>query len=117
MSISLNAPAISLDMLDGMLVAGCKNGAIEVMEAKDKAEPRTVMLKHSEGEVWGLTNFTMPDDPTQVRFVSSCDDNRIIAYNATKHKALCEGVVDVPKKGKKSKKKKERKGGASSMSN
>jgi hypothetical protein len=51
-----------------------------------------------------------------LRFVTSCDDNRIIAYNASEHKALCEGVVDIPKKGKK-KKKKEKKGGASSMSN
>lgn len=86
-----------------------------MMDAKDAAIPETVMMTHSEGEVWGLASLTMPDN--SVRFITSCDDNRIIAYNATKRESLCEGIVDVPsKKKKKGKKKKERKGGASSMS-
>jgi hypothetical protein len=50
----MTAPAISIDMRNGLLALGQKNGAIEILEAKAGATTNTVMLKHSEGEVWGL---------------------------------------------------------------
>lgn len=101
-------------MKDGKLACGMKNGMIAIVDAKADAKPNPVMLKHCEGEVWGLVSILMPDN--SIRIITSCDDNRIIAYNATARQHLAEGIVDVPKKGKK-KDKKEKKGGASSMSN
>ena len=79
--IELEAPCISIDMKDGKLACGMKNGMIAIVEAKADAKPNPVMLKHSEGEVWGLVSILMPDN--SIRVVTSCDDNRIIAYNAT----------------------------------
>lgn len=76
-----------------------------------------VMTSHCDGEVWGLALVEL--DNGDMRLLTSCDDNRILAYNPKTKEALAEGTVSVaeakPKK-KKGKKEKPARGGASSMS-
>lgn len=71
------------------------------------------MTSHCDGEVWGLDVITRGKG--DYRILTSCDDNRILAYNPATHEALAEGMVSEPPEGKK-KKEKPIKNGASSMS-
>jgi hypothetical protein len=73
------------------------------------------MKSHYEGEVWGLDVVQKEDG--EVLFMTSGDDNQVIAYSATQKKAICFGeVVQDEVKQKKKKKKVTIRGGASSMS-
>lgn len=70
------------------------------------------MTSHCDGEVWGLDFVEIADG--EFRIITSADDNRVLAYDVKKHKALAEGIVKEVKKKKKDKG--GYKGGASSMS-
>ena len=94
---------------------GLKNGSLMEIEwtADGKAKPNVIMTSHCDGEVWGL-DFVDLDGKGDYRIITSADDNRILAYDPKKHKALAEGKVMEAKKKKKDKG--GYKGGASSMS-
>jgi hypothetical protein len=47
----LEAIPRSVDIFNGRLVTGCRNGSIYII---DNADMYTVMESHSDGEVWGL---------------------------------------------------------------
>jgi WD40 repeat protein len=73
------------------------------------------MTSHCDGEVWGCELCYLDDG--SMRLITSCDDNRLLAYNPTTHKVLCEGRVnECTEKDIKKKNKPGYKGGASSMS-
>ena len=76
-----------------------------------KGKQISVMTSHCDGEVWGLEVITLDDG--SIRILTSADDNRILAYNAKTHQALCEGTIAEPTKKKSLKQKR---GGASTMS-
>lgn len=89
---------------------GLKNGTIMEMEYKGdgSGKPNVVMTSHCDGEVWGLDVVDIADGKGELRMITSGDDNRVLAYDVKKHKALAEGIVQA--------KAKKQKGGASSMS-
>lgn len=110
--MKLDSAAQSIDLFNGNILLGLKNGSIVEMawSADGKAKPKTVMISHCDGETWGLE--VCPTEGGETRLITSGDDNRILAYNPKTFEALCEGQVN----DKKAKKKKGVRGGASSMS-
>lgn len=114
-SIDTDSPPRSIDMLNGIILLGYKNGSIsEVPFTKDgKGAPNVVMTSHCDGESWGLDVINLDDG--SIRAVTTADDNRILSYNVKTHESLAEGEVDKPPK-KKKKAKGGYRGGASSMS-
>jgi WD40 repeat protein len=114
-SIKCDAAPLSVDLFNGQLLLGLKNGSIVEMPytADGKgAPPNVIMTSHCDGEVWGLDMIDI-DGAGDIRILTSADDNRILAYKPKEHMALAEGkVADPPKK----KPKGGYKGGASSMS-
>jgi WD40 repeat protein len=94
---------------------GLKNGSLVEMAwtADGKGTPNVIMTSHCDGEVWGLDFIDLGGG--EYRIITSADDNRILAYDVKKHKALAEGKVMEAAK-KKGKDKDGYKGGASSMS-
>jgi WD40 repeat protein len=113
-SIMVDAPALSVDLFNGQLLLGLKNGSIVEMPytANGSGKPNIVMTSHSDGEVWGLDVVDI-DGKGDLRIITSGDDNRILAYKPREHLALVEGkVAEAAKK----KQKAGYKGGASSMS-
>jgi hypothetical protein len=55
-SVMCDAAPRSLDILNGTILMGLKNGSIVEMDFSqgDKAKPNTVMTSHCDGETWGL---------------------------------------------------------------
>ena len=82
--------------------------------AQGNNKPNVVMTSHCEGEVWGLDVVTISKG--EYRFLTSADDNRVLAYNVVTKQALAEGEVN-PLPTKPKKEKAGFRGGASSMSN
>ena len=72
---------------------GLKNGSLVEMPwtADGKGKPNVIMTSHCDGEVWGLDFVDIGDG--DYRIITSADDNRILAYDVKKHKALAEGTV------------------------
>lgn len=119
-TLAVDSPPRSIDLFNGNVLMGYKNGSLTVMPyTKDgKATPQVIMTSHCDGEVWGLQVVDI-NGKGNLRAITSADDNRVLAYDIKKHKALAEGTVKAPEEGKKKKKKKGKggfKGGASSMS-
>lgn len=117
-TIPVDSPPRSIDLYNGQVLMGLKNGSICVMsysaEAQANARITTVMTSHCDGEVWGITVCQLENGET--RIITSGDDNRLLAYNPSTWKVLCEGKVSDPPAKKPSKEKGGYKGGASSMS-
>ena len=67
---------------------GLKNGSLVEMawSADGKATPNVIMTSHCDGEVWGLDVVDIGGG--ELRIITSADDNRILAYDVKKHKAL-----------------------------
>ena len=82
-SIVTDSPPRSIDLFNGKLLMGYKNGSISELDyAKAvKANPRArvIMTSHCDGEVWGVEVCHL--DNGEVRMITSGDDNRILAYN------------------------------------
>ena len=78
---------------------GLKNGSLVELPwtADGKGVPNVVMTSHCDGEVWGLDIVDI-DGKGSLRIITSADDNRILTYDATTHKALAEGKVFEAKK-------------------
>lgn len=108
-SVPVDAAPRSVDLFNGQILMGLKNGTIMEMEYKGdgSGKPNVVMTSHCDGEVWGL-DVTDIDGKGNLRMITSGDDNRVLAYDVKNHKALAEGIVQA--------KAKKQKGGASSMS-
>jgi len=115
-SIETDSPPRSIDMLNGTILCGYKNGSLTITpwSTDGKAKPRVIMTSHCDGEVWGL-NIVDINGKGKLRAITSADDNRVLTYDIKNHKSLAEGQVKEPPK-KKKKAKKGYKGGASSMS-
>lgn len=113
--VQCDAAPRSIDLFNGQILLALKNGSVCELpwSADGTAKPNVVMTSHCDGEVWGLDVVTIGKG--EYRALTSCDDNRILSYNAITHQALAEGIVhalpDKPKKEKAG-----FKGGASSMS-
>jgi len=113
-SITVDAAPLSVDLFNGQMLLGLKNGSIVELPYSDngKSKPNLVMTSHCDGEVWGLDVVDI-DGKGDYRVITSADDNRILTYKPKEHMALAEGkVADAPKK----KPKAGYRGGASSMS-
>jgi hypothetical protein len=80
-SIATDAPARSIDLFNGQILLGLKNGSVCEMpfSAQGTNKPNVVMTSHCEGEVWGLDVVTISKG--EYRLLTSCDDNRVLAYN------------------------------------
>ena len=105
----------SVDMFNGNILMGLKNGSICELpwSAGGTAKPNTIMTSHCDGEVWGCDIVSLAGG--ELRMLTSADDNRVLAYNPKTKMVLAEGVVNQPAT-KKVKDKGGYKGGASSMS-
>ena len=90
----------SVDMADGTILAGLRDGSIIEIESSDAIN--YVMRSHSTGETWGLA---IADDSN---FVTSGDDNKTMAWNIDDRKWT--GFADLCGENKNPKR-----GGASSM--
>jgi WD40 repeat protein len=91
----------SLDMLNGNLLVGLRNGSIvefkDVMNTENPEE-NTIMKSHFEGEVWGLE--IVPDSSN---VLTSGDDNQVNVYNYEKKTWERKGTVSDHKCTKKDK--------------
>lgn len=92
-----------------------KNGNIQTFDYTPAgvSKPKTIMIDHCDGEVWGMDICNLPDG--SIRLLTTADDNRVLAYNPSTHTVCCEGKVNEVAK-KKKEDKGGYKGGASSMS-
>jgi hypothetical protein len=77
----------SIDLFNGNLLVGLKNGSIveyhNAIEAEETKE-HTLMQSHFEGELWGITVVG------QSHILTVGDDNRIMLFNAETH--TCERI-------------------------
>jgi hypothetical protein len=114
-TIPTDSPPRSIDLFNGSLLMGLKNGSICVMpysaNAQANAKAHVVMNSHCDGETWGMEVCTLENGET--RLITTGDDNRILCYNPVTWQVLCEGKVH---SGAVKKEKKGYRGGASSMS-
>lgn len=93
--IDVNCLVRSVDMHNGNIIAGLRNGTIVEINSSDKITE--VMKSHSDGEAWGLD---IADDDN---FVTTGDDNQTISWSikerkSTGHAQICD-VDAKPKKG------------------
>lgn len=72
---------IALDVHEGNVLCGLKNGTI--VHKAQKGEPEVISQCHWTGEAWGLA--VLGND----RVVTCCDDNRVIMYD-TNEKKFCQ---------------------------
>jgi len=112
-SVVVDAAPRSVDLFNGQILMGLKNGSIVEMayKADGAGKPKVVMTSHCDGEVWGLDVIELEGGNTRV--ITSADDNRLLVYDIKAHKALNEGQIG---EASKKKAKKGYRGGASSMS-
>lgn len=112
--VDAGAAPRSCDLFNGNILLGLKNGSILELpwSADGSSQPNVILTSHCDGEVWGL--FLVELEDGSMRLLTSGDDNRILAFDPKKHRALAEGIVGEPSK--KKKKAGGYKGGASSMS-
>jgi WD40 repeat protein len=73
----------ALDMKDGNIVCGLRDGTIYHIDASDNRT--AIMESHSEGEVWGLALAG------GTSFVSSGDDNKVKMWDYTQRKCVSTG--------------------------
>jgi WD40 repeat protein len=115
-AVSCDAAPRAVDMFNGNILIGLKNGSICEMPytgSNASTKPNVVMTSHCDGEVWGLDVVSLGGG--ELRMLTSADDNRVLAYNPKTKMVLAEGVVNQPAT-KKVKDKGGFRGGASSMS-
>jgi len=114
-NVAVDAAPRSLDLWQGKILMGLKNGSLIVQpwSADGTAAQQVIMTSHCDGEEWGLDMVELAAG--DIRLLTSGDDNRILSYNVAEHKALAEGIVMEPPKKKPKKPKGGFKGGASSM--
>lgn len=100
-TIDCDSPPRSIDMHNGTILMGYKNGSLTVAPfTKDgKGTPKVIMTSHCDGEVWGLNVVDIGKG--DLRAITSADDNRVLTYNIKKHLSLAEGQVQEPPKKKK----------------
>ena len=77
---------------------GLKNGSLVTMPFSQDghAQATVIMTSHCDGEEWGLDVVELA--PGDIRLMTSGDDNRVLSYNVTTHRALAEGMVMKPDK-------------------
>jgi microtubule-associated protein-like 6 len=76
---------ISVDMFEGNVIVGLRNGSI--VEKKQKKDVEVITQSHWDGECWGLN--VLDND----RVITSCDDNRVIMYDIKNKKFMQETVI------------------------
>ena len=89
--IDVGAAPRSVDLLNGFILMGLKNGSIVEMpwSADGPKKISVVMTSHCDGEVWGLDLVEF--DGGEMRLITSGDDNRVLTFDPKKHRALAEG--------------------------
>jgi WD40 repeat protein len=85
-SILLDGVPRSVDFSKFLLV-GLRNGHIVECDINKNAK-ETIMHSHHDGEVWGLCLIE-----EQNKFVTSCDDNKLLMYDMVTHKCVQRGQV------------------------
>jgi WD40 repeat protein len=90
-NVKCDSKPLSLDLFNGNLLIAQKNGSISEMAFDKTAKPNVVMTSHCDGEVWGCDLIELENG--EMRLLTSCDDNRILAYDVKSRKALAEGSV------------------------
>lgn len=115
-NVATDAAPRSVDLFQGVILMGLKNGSIAEMAMTEKATgtPNVVMTSHCDGEAWAMDVVDFEDGT--MRLITGADDNRILAYDPVERKVLSEGKVSEGKKKKKGKAKGGFKGGASTQS-
>lgn len=116
-NVAVEAAPRSVDLFNGVLLLGMKNGSIAqmAMTADGSAEPNIIMKSHCDGEVWAMEVIDFEDESKRV--ITAADDNRLLVYDPLARTVLCEGRVSAAKKSKKKKGKAGGfKGGASTQS-
>lgn len=110
----VQSPPRSIDLYQGTLLIGYKNGSIadKSFTADGQSQERFVMFSHCDGETWGLDICELEDGSQ--RLLTTADDNRVLAYNPQTKQVLAEGQINPKPKAKKEKG--GYRGGASSMS-
>jgi len=105
---------VSVDVLNGQLLAGLKNGSIVEMKdcMQQTATKENLIECHWDGETWGLT--VVEEDGSNM-FLTAGDDNRLFLFDMISRKVIGRGLVNLQPPKKKVYKKGAWKGGASSL--
>jgi len=90
--IQLEAVPRSIDLMDGMMLIGLKNGNINVAKFAQPDQRYNIMTSHCEGEVWGLDIIDLGNGVQ--RIITTADDNRVIVYDSKTFQPICEGYVE-----------------------
>jgi hypothetical protein len=80
-AIEVDAAPRSVDLFNGQILFGLKNGSIVEIpwHEEGKGRPNVIMTSHCDGEVWGLDVVDLGGG--ELRMLTTGDDNRILAYN------------------------------------
>lgn len=94
-SIDVGCLVRSVDMANGTIIAGLRNGTILEIDGSDNTTE--IMKSHSDGEAWGL------DIADEGHFVTSGDDNQVNAWSIKDRKSVGTAIAcdkdEKPKKG------------------
>lgn len=80
----------SIDMFNGNLLVGLRNGTIAEFKnvLAESTEEKTLMKSHFEGEIWGLELV-----PDQNKVITSGDDNMVMVFDYEEKKFDRKGTV------------------------
>lgn len=83
--IQLSSYARSIDMKNGKILLGLRDGIIQCIEGE---KTNTVINGHSTGETWGLAV-----DETTGLVITTGDDNKILTFDPAKNKVIAQAIV------------------------
>ena len=90
-NIATPAAPRSLDLFNGEILIGMKNGSIAALEFTEKAtaEAQVIMTSHCDGEAWAIEVVDFEDG--RRRLLTAADDGRILCYDPLERRVLNEG--------------------------
>ena len=73
-TVNIGIAPRALDLWEGMLAVGTRDGAILEFDTNNLGDPKVLMQGHDTGEAWGL-------DLSGDKFVTSGDDNKVMLWD------------------------------------
>lgn len=93
--LNINAVPRALDMHEGMLACGTRDGAILEFDTNNLGNPPKVLMQgHDTGEAWGL-------DISGDKFVTSGDDNKVMLWDPMARTCVNSSVINTESRGAK----------------
>lgn len=87
-SFNLGSSPRAIDVKDGNIIVGLRNGSICTVSESEKQITGYLMKSHHDGEVWGL------DITEEGKVITSADDNKIMLWDPKERKNIQNGIIN-----------------------